>query len=150
MNFIRLQKPVYSVNKNLVDELFGNFFRNDYHEDYLQNCGYQPATNVFEVENEFRVDLLLPGFHKEDVQLNVQKNILTVKALNQDSSEKNQDQFKYSRKEFGTFNFEKQFKLPNTVDVEKISAKYENGILHIVIPKKEEALEKSPVEINIL
>ncbi|MCG6190536.1 Hsp20/alpha crystallin family protein [Maribellus maritimus] len=149
MNLVRFQNPRYAVNRNLVDELFGNFLRNDYHENYLENCGNQPATNVFETEKDFRIELLLPGFPKEDVQINYHKNVLTIKVKKEEEKETKSEEYKYAHREFGAFNFEKNFKVPNSVDAENINAKFDNGILHIVLPKKEEALEKDPVDIKI-
>lgn len=149
MNLVRFHNPEFSVNRNLVDELFSNFLRNDYHENYLENCGNQPATNVFETEKDFRIELLLPGFPKEDVQINYHKNLLTIKVDKEEAKEEKPEEFKYAHREFGSFNFEKNFKVPNTVDAENISAKFENGVLHLVLPKKEEAVDKAPVDIKI-
>eukprot|EP00764_Aduncisulcus_paluster_P010679 gnl/Carplike_NY0171/37_a52_9989.p1 GENE.gnl/Carplike_NY0171/37_a52_9989~~gnl/Carplike_NY0171/37_a52_9989.p1 ORF type:complete len:151 (-),score=6.91 gnl/Carplike_NY0171/37_a52_9989:100-552(-) len=149
MNLVRFQNPRYAVNRNLVDELFSNFLRNDYHENYLENCGNQPATNVFETEKDFRIELLLPGFPKEDVQINYHKNVLTIKVNKEEEKETKTEEYKYAHREFGAFNFEKSFKVPNSVDAENINAKFDDGILHIVLPKKEEALEKDPVDIKI-
>ena len=59
------------------------------------------------------------------------------------------EEFKYSHREFGAFNFEKQYRIPKSVNDEKINAQFENGVLNIVLPKKEEALEKEPVNIKI-
>jgi HSP20 family protein len=115
----------------------------------LNNCSKQPATNVFETEKEFKIELLLPGFAKEDVQISYHKNLLTIKVDKFEKDEQKEDSFKYAHREFGVFNFEKQFKVPNSVNTEVIDAKFENGILNLVLPKKEEALEKSPVEIKI-
>ena len=64
MNLVRFQNPRYNVNRNLVDELFNSFLKNDYHENYLQNCGNQPATNVFETEKDFRIEIVASGFSK--------------------------------------------------------------------------------------
>lgn len=149
MNLVRFHNPEFSVNRNLVDELFSNFLRNDYHENYLENCGNQPATNVFETEKDFRIELLLPGFPKEDVQINYHKNLLTIKVDKEEAKDEKEEEFKYAHREFGSFNFEKNFKVPNTVDAENISAKFENGVLHLVLPKKEEAVDKAPIDIKI-
>ena len=62
MSLVRFYNPRYSVNRNLVNEMFNNLMTNDYHENYLQNAKKQPATNVFETETDFRIELLLPGF----------------------------------------------------------------------------------------
>lgn len=149
MNLVRFYSPRYNVNRNLVDELYNSFLKNDVHENYLQNRAKQPATNIFETETNFKIEVLLPGFKKEDVQMNYHKNLLTIKVNKEQNEEKTQEEYKYSHREFGTFNFEKQFQIPNTVNIETVDAKFENGILTIVLPKKEEALEKTPVEIKV-
>jgi HSP20 family protein len=131
-----------------VNEMLNNLMTSDHHENYLQNSKKQPATNVFETENDFRIALLLPGFAKEDVQINYHKNLLTVK-VDKPEVESDNTEFKYAYREFGQFNFEKQFQVPNTVKVESIDAKFENGVLNLVLPKKEEALEKAPVDIRV-
>lgn len=148
MNLVRFNNPHYNANRVLVDELFNNFFKNDYHEGYKNNCSTKPATNVFETETEFKIEVLLPGFKKEDVELIYQNNLLTIKVENEEKEEKTEE-FKYAHREFGAFNFEKQYRIPKSVKNEEISAKFENGILNIILPKKEEALEKAPAEIKI-
>ena len=147
MNLVRFHNPRYNANQVLVDELFNNFFKNDYHEDYAKSCGSKPATNVFETENEFKIEVLLPGFTKENLNLNVHNNLLTIKV--EKEKEEKPEEFKYAHREFGASSFEKQYRLPKSVDVEKISAKFENGVLNVELPKKEEALEKAPVEIKV-
>lgn len=149
MNLVRFNNPRYNANRVLVDELFNNFFKNDYHEGYANNCGSKPATNVFETENEFKIEVLLPGYKKEDVRLNYQNNLLTIKVENE-VKEENSEEFKYAHREFEANNFEKQYRIPKSVNDENISAKFENGVLKITLAKKEEALEKAPVAINIL
>ena len=148
MNLVRFHNPRYNANRVLVDDLFNNFFKNDYHENYVNSCGSKPATNVFETENEFKIEVLLPGYKKEDVQINLNNNLLTIKVENEVKEEKS-DEYKYAHREFGAYNFEKQYRVPKSVNGEKISAKFENGILNIELPKKEEALEKAPVDIKI-
>ncbi|WP_372935981.1 Hsp20/alpha crystallin family protein [Mariniphaga sediminis] len=149
MNLVRFHHhPYRTVNQNLVNELFNNFLKNDYDENYLKGCNCKPATNIFETEKDFKLELYLPGFKKENVQLNFHENILTVKAEAAEKEE-NKEEFKYEHREFGVYNFERKFKVPKTVDAEKINAHFENGILELVLPKKEEAVEKPPVDIKI-
>jgi HSP20 family protein len=149
MNLVRFYNPRYSVNRSLVNEMFNNFRTNDYHEDYLQNCKKQPAVNIFETEKDFKIELLLPGFTKDDLQINYHKDLLTVKVDKNESEAVKTEGLKYEHREFGIFNFEKQFKVPGSVKSESIDARFENGILIIVLPKKEEALEKAPVDIKV-
>lgn len=147
MNLVRFQNPRYNVNRVLVDELFNNFFNNDYHENYVKNCGTTPATNIFETDKEFKIEMSLPGYAKEEVQIINKDNLLTIKVEKVESESK--ETFKYERREFSAGNFEKQYRLPKTVDAENIAAKFENGVLNILLPKKEEAKEKPAVEIKI-
>lgn len=149
MNLVRFYQPRYSVNKNLVNEMMNSFLTNDYHENYLQNCR-KPAINIFESENDFKIEMMLPGFTKEDMKINFHNEMLTIKVDNKETESRNNEEYKFVRREFDVYNFEKQFKVPQSVNAEAIDAKFENGILNIVLPKKEEALEKAPVDIKVL
>lgn len=140
MKLVRFTNPYYNVNKNLVNDLFNSFLYNDTH---ACNCG--PATNVMETENDFRIEVSLPGFTKKDVNVNIEKDLLTIKS---DVTRENEIQNQYTRREFSTFSFEKKFQLPDTVDAEKIEARFENGILTLTLPKKEVTVNK-PVSIDI-
>ena len=142
MKLVKFGNPYYPVNKSLVDDLFDSFLFNDSHAGY---CSQNVATNIFETEKDFRVELVLPGFKKEEISLNYHNDLLTVKAEKQAEEAKNN----YLRREFGAKNVEKQFNIPDTINVKKIDAKFENGILEIILPKKEEAVEKAPLAISI-
>jgi len=149
MNLVRFHHPHNAVTHNLVNELFENFLRNDHDESYLNGCGCKPSTNIFETDKDFRLEMLLPGFKKEDVQLNYHENILTVKAELPEEKEENTEAYKFEHREFGVRGFERKFKVPKTVDADKINARFENGILTLALPKREEAQVKPPVEIKI-
>ncbi|SHE48112.1 heat shock protein Hsp20 [Mariniphaga anaerophila] len=150
MNLVRFHHPYSSsVNQNLVNDLFNNLLQNDYDENYVNDCNCKPATNILETEKDFRLELQLAGFKKEDVQMSYHENVLTVKVELPEEKENNNDKFKYEQREFGVYSFERKFKVPKFVDAEKIEAHFENGILELVLPKKEEARVKPPVEIKI-
>lgn len=131
-----------TVNRNLVDDLYRSFGFNDTREEY---CGCVPS-NVIENEKDFRLELSVPGFSKEEIKISFQKNVLTVKS---EKSEENNGNVKYLRRGFVPKNFEKRFELSKHINTENITANFNNGILEITLPKKEEVLEKSPVEITI-
>jgi HSP20 family protein len=141
MNAIRFYHP--GVERSLMHDLFRNFTINDSLENV--RCGCVPA-NISEEENSFRIELYVPGFSKEDVKINVQKNILTIQSVKSENPEKKSG---YLSREFGIRNFERRFSLPKNVNSDEISAVFNNGILEITIPKKEEVVEKAPVEIKI-
>lgn len=148
MNLARFN-PYRTVNQSLADQVLNNFLHNDYHEDYLKNSTFRPATNIFETDNNFSVEILLPGFKKEDVQMSYHENVLTVKVELPENKEEEKQEYRYERREFGVYNFERKFRIPKTVDSDNISARFEDGILKLELPKKAEALPKPPVEIKI-
>ncbi|OQX76575.1 MAG: hypothetical protein B6D61_08610 [Bacteroidetes bacterium 4484_249] len=106
-----------------------------------------PAVNIKENENNFEIELAAPGLSKKDFSINLEKKILTVSSereVNNESENKN-----YMRKEFGYTSFKRSFKLPETVNTEKIKASFKNGILNIELPKMDEAKVKQTKSIAI-
>ena len=85
---------------------------------------------------------------KDDFKINLDNNILTISAEVDDA--KREEGKNYSRKEFYYGSFSRSFTLPKTIDLENIKAEYENGILKIALPKKEEAKVDMKKEIRIL
>jgi len=99
----------------------------------------QPAVNVTETNEAFKVELAAPGFDKQDFSLNVEQDQLIVTAKKAEkTAETAQGNGRVLRREFRYESFKRSFKLPNTVNQDSISAVYENGILNIELPKKEE------------
>jgi HSP20 family protein len=130
--------PVHTFS-NLVND-FINF--DDYHPAYLNKL---PKANVIEEKEAFLINLAVPGVKKSDIKMEVDKDVLTVSH----SSEKKDDDIIYSSKEFNFEDFERKFRLPETADIRKINAKYDDGILCIEIPKMKDAIDKGPREIKI-
>lgn len=99
----------------------------------------QPAVNVTETNEAFKVELAAPGFDKQDFSLNVEQDQLIVTAQKAEKTvEGDPVKDRVLRREFRYESFKRSFKLPNTVNQDSISAVYENGILNIELPKKEE------------
>lgn len=90
-----------------------------------------------------------PGMNKEDFKVELDGNVLTITSERKDENE-TKDGERYSRREFSYQSFQRSFQLPKeVVDAEKIEAKYENGVLRLLVPKKEEAKPKPPKMIQI-
>jgi HSP20 family protein len=111
-------------------------------------AGTVPAVNVVENKEGFRIEVAAPGLQKSDFKLNLEKNQLTISAEKEQKEEENNE--KYTRKEFKYSSFQRTFTLPNTVDGDKIEANYADGILSIALPKREEAKEKPARQIEIV
>jgi HSP20 family protein len=108
-----------------------------------------PAVNIRETNENFEVEMAAPGMNKEDFRINLDNNVLTISSEKQNRNEE-KDGEKYSRREFSYESFQRTFHLSkDVVDYENIQAKYENGVLRLLIPKKEEAKQKPPRTIQI-
>jgi HSP20 family protein len=101
-------------------------------------------TDVSEVENSLRITMELPGVDPDDVRLSLENNILTIRGEKKQQAEENNERVHRFERTYGMF--ERTFALPNTVDVEKIEARYENGVLYVTLPKAERA---KPREIRV-
>ena len=96
-----------------------------------------PAVNVAEHKDEYMVELAVPGMKKDDFKIDVDGNILTISSEKEETKEEKEK--KFTRKEYNYSSFSRSFTLPDEVNMEKIDARYENGILKIALPRKEEA-----------
>ena len=132
MNLVRTHRdPLFS---NLVNQMWN---------EVAETPKSKPATNVMETEKEFKLQVLIPGWSKKEVKIEIDKNILSI------SGEKEAKDEDFIRKEFKTDAFERAFQLPKDINFEKISAKQENGILEISIPKDLEKKAKVQRLISI-
>jgi len=140
MTLIRWQhrNPLTDMVNNLFDNDLGDFFGKRFSD---------PAANIIENNDSFGLDIAAPGMNKEDFKINLENNILTISTELED--EKREEGKNYTRKEFYYGSFNRSFTLPKTVDLDKITAEYENGILKVVLPKKDEARVDIRKEIKI-
>ena len=137
------------VKTQFAPKHFNGFFGKDLFNE-LHNpafAGSVPAVNVAESTEGFKIEVAAPGLQKGDFKLNLEKNQLTISAQKEQKEEENDD--KYTRREFKYSSFQRTFTLPNSIDGEKIAATYADGILTVALPKREEAKEKPAREIEI-
>ncbi|HYG38351.1 MAG TPA: Hsp20/alpha crystallin family protein [Cytophagales bacterium] len=128
---------------------FFDGFGKDFFDDLMPFNSNQslPAVNIMDKENEYRIEVAAPGLKKEDFKVNMEGNILTVQSEKETRKEENNE--KYARREFGYSSFTRSFTLPEGTDAENVNASYNDGILSIQVPKKEEARKKVPKQIAI-
>lgn len=108
-----------------------------------------PAVNIRENDESFMIEVAAPGLAKENFKLNLDRNRLVISS--EQREEKNESDNKYSRREFSYQSFERSFTLPEgAVDGDKITAKYNDGILLVTLPKREEIKPKPAREIEIM
>ncbi|MDD2528259.1 MAG: Hsp20/alpha crystallin family protein [Lentimicrobiaceae bacterium] len=135
-------------NKNFFPSIVDEFFGRDFMPALDFQTGINvPSVNIVEGKEDFRIEVAAPGLDKSDFKINVENNVLSISSEKEEKTEENED--RYMRREFSYTSFNRSFSLPQTVDPEKISAKHENGVLTISIPKKEEAKVKPARQIEI-
>jgi HSP20 family protein len=123
------------------NELFDNVLTGDYRKPSV------PGVNISETDNAFHLELAAPGFRKEDFRINVEGESLTIAA--EKKSEQSENGRKFTRREFAYNSFTRSFTLPDAINTEKIKAAYENGVMVIDLPKKEEAIPQPPRQISV-
>ncbi len=130
---------------NLVEE----FFNGDNFPRFFDNeTRYTlPAVNIIEGKEDYKIEVAAPGLNKEDFKVNLENNLLTISSEKEEKQEAQEE--KVMRREFSYCSFSRSFTLPQTVNADKIRATHKDGILQVVVPKKEEAREKPAREIRI-
>jgi HSP20 family protein len=137
---------------NHQPSVFDRFFENDLFDWSNRNFSTTnttlPSVNIKESTEDFEVEVAAPGFTKNDFKIQLNHDLLTISTEKVTDTDTNDGQ-SFTQREFSYQSFSRSFTLPNTIDSEKIAAKYENGILRINIPKKEEVRPKPARQIAI-
>ena len=133
-------KALTRLNETMPS-VFDDFFKP--WSDLFDNDGWNmrpmnmPAVNITEQPNEYLLSLAAPGMKKEDFKIDVDGNMLTISSEKEENKEdKNK---KFTRKEYSYSSFSRCFSLPEEIKQENINAKYEDGVLKISLPRKEES-----------
>ncbi|MEM8908443.1 MAG: Hsp20/alpha crystallin family protein [Bacteroidota bacterium] len=127
---------------HLFNDLINHSFGGSLDEHFVSK---RPAVNVITNADNYQLEVAVPGLRKEDIDLQVEKQVLTISAVKKETTEDTTTEagVKYSRREFDYATFKRTFHLNDTIDVNQINASYQDGVLLVTLPKKEEAIEKS-------
>lgn len=117
---------------------WNNWFDNDSMWGRTLNV---PAVNITEHDGEYKVSLAAPGMKKDDFKIDVDGNLLTISSEKEEKKEEKDK--KFTRKEYNYSSFSRSFTLPDEIIKDKIEAKYEDGVLNISLPRKEEVKKLS-------
>lgn len=118
-----LSRPINSLDRFFSDNFFNdNFIKDTWNKTFPV---VNPSVNIVEHPEAFVIEVAAPGLNKEDFNLNLDKDILTIKVAKEASTEK--EDTKWLRKEFSFSSFERSFRLPETISDDKIEANYING-----------------------
>ncbi|WP_086477156.1 Hsp20/alpha crystallin family protein [Arenibacter amylolyticus] len=134
-------------NNIVFPSLMNEFLRQDWFGGMDSVRDSMPAVNVKETETGFELEMAIPGRNKEDFNIEIDNDVLTISSEVKTEDSKEEDS--YTRREFSYNSFRRVFSLPESVNPDKIDAKYEDGILKFELPKKEEAMPKPKRAITI-
>ena len=147
MTLVKVNSPVSrSIDGFMKD--FLNEFPSTVSKTFREDVLHFPPVNITETASAYLVDLSVPGYEKSDFKINLEANVLTVSSekKNEETKEENG---KTIKTEFSYKAFKRSFTIDDKIDTENISAKYENGILKLELPRKE-IIKQGAKEINIL
>ncbi|RXK80813.1 Hsp20/alpha crystallin family protein [Filimonas effusa] len=132
----------------LFDDFFSRELFNWGNSNFSSTSTTVPSVNIRENDHNFEVEVAAPGMEKKDFKITLEGNTLTISSSRDSQYTKEDDH--YTRREFSYQSFQRSFELPkDVVDQNHIEAKYENGLLKLVIPKTESAKKKAPRLIEI-
>ena len=129
--------------ERFIDSIFNRSISDIVGSDFMSTS---PSVNGYENKDGYLLQLAAPGLSKQDFNISIEKSKLIISS---EVSKELPKDVKFTRREFNYGTFTRSFTLDNKVDVQGIEAKYENGILSIHLPKKEEAKDKGPQHIKI-
>lgn len=133
MNLVRKNAAPYFPA--VLDELLNT----DWLGGRTQNfASTNPAVNIIERDTSYTLNVAAPGMKKEDFNIELNNELLTISA-NQESSKETNEEINYTRREFSFTSFKRSFNLPDTINTAEIEATYTDGILSVQLPKREEA-----------
>ena len=128
---------------NVLNERMGNFFGRGW-ELPESTTTWNPAVDIFENDNEVIIKAELPGMNAKDIEVKLENNVLMLRGERHFEKETKEENYHRVEREYGTFS--RSFALPTAVNGDKVTAEYKDGVLKIVLPKKEETKPK-PIKI---
>ena len=132
-------------NNNVFPSLMNEFFNDDLRMNFFNRRHSVPSVNSVENNDSFEIDLAVPGMKKDDFTIELNDKILVISSDNS-----NYDQNERTRlNEFNYSSFQRSFRVPESVELDKIKANYKNGILKIKLPKRKESITKPNRVIDI-
>ena len=132
-------------NNNVFPSLMNEFFNDEFGLNFFNRNYSVPSVNSIENNDSFEIDLAVPGMKKEDFTIELNDKVLVISSETSNTMEND----KMRLNEFNFSSFQRSFRVPDSVDQDKIKANYKNGILKIKLPKRKESISKPNRVINI-
>jgi len=144
MNF--LARRDFSTLQDRVNRILRESFSPERPDEALTTSNFAPPVDVYEDEHNITLKIEVPGIDEKDINVSIENNTLTVHGERRFEKDEKEENFHRVERMYGSFT--RSFTLPNTVDLEQVSAHYENGVLKIGLAKKAEAKPKL-IKVNV-
>lgn len=144
------RNPLWKDAPVFFDDFFGRDLFDWNRRNFTGTGATLPAVNILEKEDSFEVEMAAPGLARENFKVELDNNLLTISSHWEREDQENDENERYTRREFAYTSFQRSFRMPaDVVDIEHIEARYTDGLLWIRIPKREEARKLPPRVIEI-
>jgi HSP20 family protein len=137
------------INRNYVPAYWDDFFNDRVFNNNspAQRKNISPAVNIIEADNEFKIEVAVPGLTRNDFNIEVEDDVLNLFSVEKETKEDKMPN--YTRREFNFSSFKRSFQLPETIDQDQIQASHKEGVLTITLVKKEEEVQNAPKQIEV-
>lgn len=136
-------------NRSLWSDPFNRFFRNDMMNLWNRDIETVPSLNISEEKDKYKVELAAPGLKKEDFNIDVNGNLVTISSEKESETKDEKENGSYSRREYNYSSFSRSFTLPENTDTDSVKATYADGVLCLDIPKKKPSFENNSKKIKV-
>jgi HSP20 family protein len=149
-NLVRTNGNSFSSMPSLLNDLFMDDWFNSSLRNWREAGTTLPAVNVKESNDDFTIEVAAPGMKRDNFKVELDNSVLTISSQVEENFRENDKNGNYNRREFSYQSFQRSFSLPEgKIEGGKISAKYNDGILYVTVPKREEAKIKPARQITI-
>ena len=145
MALVRYNPALRNFSSSSFNSILDKFFQDSF-EGYGNGTGFIPAVDISETEKSFELELAVPGFKKEDFELNYDDGQLTISGERKFETEQKDVNYHKRETRYGTFS--RSFHLPENVNDSKIQANYQDGILKVTLPKDQKKELKKTIKVN--
>ncbi|GAB3299965.1 Hsp20/alpha crystallin family protein [Hymenobacter humi] len=144
-NIQRYQDSFFNVTPNRLSTMLDRFFTEALPSG-TQMTRFTPKVDTYETDKSYNIDAVLPGVKEEDVKVNFDQGYLTISGERKFENERNERQYHVVESSYGSF--QRSFQLPNAAEAEKIEATFNNGVLHVEVPKTEQKRTQKQIPIK--
>jgi HSP20 family protein len=146
----KTNSSLFQAIPSLMDDFFGRDWLDSTLGDWKTIGSTLPAVNVRESNDGYVIEVAAPGMKRDDFKVELDNNVLTISAQMEDSHQQKDQEGNYTRREFSYQSFQRSFSLPqNKVKGDEITARYVDGVLHVTVPKTEDAKTRPAKQIAV-